>query len=118
MAAGDRTNFSGDLELTAPTGGVTRGKVYNVEDSYVVARETADAAATFLAAVEGAVTVTKATGTGKSFAKGDKVYALSNVADVAGTGAAFMGYALSAATTSATTVDVNLRPIENIFTIT
>ena len=108
MSAGDRANFSGDLEVTAPTGGVTRGSIYTIEDKQVVAREDADAAASFKAAFQGAVTVTKATGTGKVFAVGDEVFALSNVADLTGTGAVLIGYAIAAAGASDATVDVEL----------
>jgi predicted RecA/RadA family phage recombinase len=108
MATGDRVNFSGDLTFTAPTGGVTRGKIYNDEDIYVVARETADATEEYLGAVTGGVTMTKATGTGKSFSRGDEVFAVSNQADVTASGAVLIGWALSDASTSDTTVDVYL----------
>ncbi len=30
FAAGDRSNFSGDVSFTAPTGGYTRGKIYQL----------------------------------------------------------------------------------------
>jgi hypothetical protein len=84
MAAGDRDNFSGDLSITAPTGGFTRGSIYLVNDAYFVARETKAAGSACLMASlagAGAVWATKATGTGKSFAAGDKVYVKSNVAE-------------------------------------
>lgn len=84
MAAGDRDNFSGDLSVTAATGGYIRGKIYLINDAYFVARETKDAAAACLVASlagHGAVWVTKAAATGKSFAIGDKVYVKSNVAE-------------------------------------
>lgn len=48
--AGDHDNLSDDLIMTAPTGGVVRGNIYNIQNAYVVARETKDAAADFLAA--------------------------------------------------------------------
>ena len=79
MAQGDRANFSGDVLLTAPTGGVVRGQIYLIGDSYWVARETADAAATFLAAspAHGAVEVAKKAATGDTFVVGAKVYVKS-----------------------------------------
>lgn len=108
MSAGDRTNFSGDLQLTAPTGGVTRGSIYLISGVYVVARETAAAGASFLAAVEGAVEVTKATGTGKSFVAGEEVFALSNVANKTATGAVLVGYALESAGVSDSSIAIKL----------
>ena len=108
MSAGDRQNFSGDLQLTAPTGGVVRGKIYLISGVYVVARETAAAGASFLGAVTGAAEVEKATGTGKAFVIGEKVYALSNVADKNGTGAVLIGFAIASASTASDEVDVFL----------
>lgn len=108
MAAGDRCNFSGDVSFTAPSGGYTRGLIYQVTDCYAVARETVAATASCLMALRGPVTVTKNTGTGKSFAIGDKVYmdASTKKATPNATSNTLVGYAIAAATTSATTVDV------------
>lgn len=106
MANGDRTNFSGDLSFTAPTGGVTRGKIYLISGVYVVARETVAAGAAFLGAVQGAVKVEKAAGTGKAFVAGEKVYALSNVVNKTATGAVLIGYAIEAASATATSVKI------------
>lgn len=108
MSAGDRTNFSGDLRLTAPTGGVVRGKIYLISGVYVVARETAAAAASFLAAVKGSVTVEKATGSGKAFVVGEKVYFLANVVDKTASGAVLIGFALGAASAAADSIDIEL----------
>lgn len=108
MATGDRTNFSGDLQLTAPTGGVVRGKLYLISGIYVMARETADAGDSFLAACHGPIEVTKATGTGKSFVAGEEVFALSNVVNKTATGAALIGFAIAAAGISDSTVKVFL----------
>jgi predicted RecA/RadA family phage recombinase len=85
MAQGDRNNFSGDVTLTAPTGGVVRGQIYLIGDAYWVARETADAGDSFLAAspAHGAVEVAKAAGTGKALAVGDKVFVKTAKIDVA-----------------------------------
>ena len=87
MSAGDRDNFSGDLELTAPTGGVTRGRAYVINDGFAVARETASAGAAYLGAVSGTVWVQKATGTGKGFGVREEVFVQSNLADKTATGA-------------------------------
>ena len=108
MSAGDRQNFSGDLQLTAPTGGVVRGKIYLISGVYVVARETAAAGAKFLGAVNGPVVAEKATGTGKAFVIGEKIYALSNVADKDATGAVLIGFAIASAATASGEVDVFL----------
>jgi hypothetical protein len=94
--AGDRDNYSGDAVYTAPTGGVTRGEIYNISGIYVVARETADAAASFVGAT-GVVWATKATGTGKAFVVGEEVFALSNVVDKTATGAVLIGVCRKAA---------------------
>lgn len=114
MASGDRANFSGDLPFTAPTGGVIRGQIYKINETYIVARETASAGATFLGAIAGAVTVEKLTGTGRSFALGDAVYFVSASKKVspASTGNTLVGKAVGTATTSATTVDVLLTQSE------
>jgi len=112
MAVGDRINNNGDGLFTAPTGGVTRGKIYKIGDKQVVARQTVDAAATFLGAHWGDVEVTKAAGTGKTFALGAKVYALSNVAALNATGAVLIGYATKAAAATDTVVEVKLTAAE------
>ena len=53
MATGDRNNYSGEFSFTAPSGGVTKGKLYQFGSGLiVVARQTADAAATFIGATE------------------------------------------------------------------
>jgi hypothetical protein len=58
--AGLRDNFSGVLSLTAPTGGVVKGKMYSIGNKQVVAMETASATAAFTASCIGAVWATKA----------------------------------------------------------
>ncbi len=106
-AAGDGVNYSNVLEYTAPTGGVIRGKVYLISGQYVVAQETKDAAALFRGRT-GPVEMTKATGTGKSFVVGEKVYALSNQANKTATGAVLIGVCLEAAATTDTSIKVHL----------
>ena len=111
MSAGDRNNNSGVEQVTAPTGGYTKGQIYLINDAYVVALETVSAGALCLVAHEAQdVEVVKATGTGKTFAFGDKVYFKSNKADPAtSTGAVLLNaMALSTAGTAATTVRVRL----------
>jgi hypothetical protein len=96
------------LALTAPTGGVVAGLIYAYTDVYVVAKETAAAAATFQGQHFGGVIVTKNTGTGKSFAIGDKVYrdASTKKATPNATGNTLVGYAIKAAAIGDTEVEV------------
>lgn len=111
MSAGDRNNNSGVEHVTAPTGGYTKGQIYLINDGYVIALETASAGALCLVAHEAQdVEVVKATGTGKSFAFGDKVYVKSNKAEPAtSTGAVLLNaMALGTAGTAAGTVRVRL----------
>lgn len=103
MAAGDRDNYSGDSTYVAPTGGVTRGKIYLVSGKYVVARSTALAAATYLGGT-GVIWATKAAGTGKAFVAGEKVYALANVINKTASGAVLVGVCLKAAATTDTEI--------------
>jgi predicted RecA/RadA family phage recombinase len=114
MASGDRANFSGDLVFTAPTGGVIRGQIYKILETYIVARETVSATLPFLGAIQGAVTIEKVTGTGKSFAVGDAVYYVSASKKVtpSSTGNTLVGKAIAAAGISATSVDVLLTQSE------
>ena len=115
MSAGQRDNFSGEETFTAPTGGVTKGKLYQIASGMiVVARETADAAATFLAGVEGVYDVTKATSTGVTFSKGGKVYWSSSTKTVtnASTGNTLIGFALESVAAAATdTVKIMLKQV-------
>ncbi len=112
-SVGDRDNISGDLQVTVPTGGYTRGSIYLIADSYWIARETALAAALALVGVPAGLTgmwVTKAAATGKNFAIGDKVYVKSNVAENAtSTGAVLLPWvALAVAAATDTKVFVGL----------
>lgn len=110
MSAGVPNNDNGVASVTVPTGGYTIGQIYNILDTYVVALETKAAAATGLVQHDGCVEVVKATGTGKSFAYGDKVYYKSNKAEPAtSTGAVLLNaMALETAGTAATTVKIKL----------
>jgi len=90
-ALGQRDNFSGDVTLTAPTGGVVAGNLYLIADSYWVAREDADAGDPFLAAspAHGAVWVKKISGA--ALVVGDKLFVKTNgVAPATSTGASLV----------------------------
>ncbi len=113
MATGDRCNFSGDINVAAPTGGVTRGLIYLITDVYCVARETASATVNAAFVMQGNVTVTKNAATGKSFAIGDKVYvdASTKKATPNATSNTLVGVAISVAAATDTTVDIYLPGI-------
>jgi predicted RecA/RadA family phage recombinase len=103
-------NDSGVRSVTAATGGYTKGNIYLINDCYVVALETAAAGAACLVCYRAdAIGINKSTGSGKSFAFGDKVYAKSNVCEPAtSTGAVLLNcMALETAGISATTVKVS-----------
>ncbi len=110
MPAGDSNNDSGVRQVTVPTGGYTKGQVYLILDSYVVALETVAAAGLCLVKYRGTVAVTKLTTTGISFAFGDKVYFKSNkLSNATSTGAVLLNaMALETAAASATSVLVEL----------
>lgn len=74
MAAGDAVNSVGTVKVTAPTGGYTKGLIYQVSGGgYMVARETKSAGEECLMQFQGAVEVTKATDTGETFEVGDTI---------------------------------------------
>jgi hypothetical protein len=102
-SAGDRDNYSGDSSYTAPTGGVTKGKIYLISGTYVVARETVAVGLPFIGGT-GVIRATKAAATGKSFVIGEKVYALANVVNKTATGAVLIGVAREAAGATDTSI--------------
>ncbi len=111
MAAGDLNNDNGVKSVTVPSGGYTKGSIYLIEDSYVVALETKAAAATCLVCHRAdCIEVSKNTGTGISFAFGDKIYfKTAKLSAATSTGAVLLnGMALETAGTAATTVKVAL----------
>lgn len=110
MSAGDRNNDSGVMSVTVPTGGYTKGQIYLINDSYVVALETKTAGQACLVMYRGVVEVAKATTTGISFAFGDKVYYKSaKAAPATSTGAVLLNaMALATAAQAATSVLVEL----------
>jgi predicted RecA/RadA family phage recombinase len=108
---GTRDNSSGVLSLTAPTGGVTQGKIYSIGNMLVVAMETASATATFAASYRGPTWILKYGATGQSFVAGAKCYAdLTNHRITASsTGNTLVGgfvIAAAAATDTAVLVDL------------
>lgn len=112
---GDRDNYSGDISVTAPSGGYTRGLMYALNDSNVVARETAAEGAACLIATHGPVKVTKDTTAGSACTVGGLVYldvdnANNKVTGAAGTSNTRAGIALEAAADAATEVLVYLQP--------
>jgi predicted RecA/RadA family phage recombinase len=117
MGAGNLNNDSGVKSVTVPSGGYTVGQIYLINEAYVVALETKAAAAEGLVCHRAdCIEVVKATGTGKSFAFGDKVYYKSNKAEPAtSTGAILLNaIALETAGTAATTVKIALYGSLNI----
>ncbi len=109
---GNRDNYSGDLTFTAPAGGVVRGGAYQIEDSLVVAREDADAGASFLGVMDGPVSVSKETDAGSACAAGGLVYldaANPTVSGSASGNTATGAVALEAAADGAASVLVELK---------
>jgi len=99
-----------DIEFTAPTGGVTRGVLYLVEDTWAVAYEDADAGD----AVVGHYYCDKivvAKTAGAAINVGDKVYLDSGTKSVSatqGTGDVAIGTCIEAAESADTTVMIDL----------
>lgn len=108
------TNQSGKgdvINITAATGGVTSGAIWEGTDCAGVYLLSATGGAVVPVAVEGIWTVTKVGATsGAAFTQGDTVYSVTtggvNKAKNAGT--IILGKATAAATTTATTVDVKI----------
>lgn len=100
--AGTRDNFSGDISIAAPTGGVTVGKAYLIGATYMVARETKAATELCLFAKRGPVWVS--TTASVTLAVGAKVYLVTSthVVGSATTGNVLIGTALSACASDAT----------------
>lgn len=74
-AAGDRDNFDGNITVTAPTGGYTKGLVYQLgSGAFAVALQTVLAGASCAMALQGPVWVSKTAATGKTMAVGSKAY--------------------------------------------
>ena len=111
MAAGELNNNSGVVSVTVPTGGYTKGSIYLINDCYVVALETADAGASCLVCHKAdCIEVSKNTGTGISFAYGDKVYyKTAKLSAATSTGAVLLNaMALETAGIAATSVKIAL----------
>lgn len=115
MTAGQRENYSGDVSVTAPTGGYTKGSIYQLASgAYAVALETVAAGSACLMALPGSdrtVRATKVTGTGKSFSVGSKVYLTSASATPSATGNTLIGFAADTAATTDTEVPIVLATL-------
>lgn len=111
-AAGERDNFSGDISFTVPSGGYTKGLMYQLVDDgvYAVARETKAENASCLMALTGRVAVTKDTTAGSALVVGGRVFLIPGTGKVTGadtdTNILLDAVALSAAGDSATTGDI------------
>lgn len=95
MAAGDMSDHSGVIEVTAPTGGYTKGSIYQLASGgYAVALETIAATATGLVALITSgkkYEVTATGGTGEGATQGGPVYVTSGgAADANATGNTFL----------------------------
>lgn len=104
---GQADNFSGDLSVAAPTGGVTAGKAYLIGAAYMVARETQNATVATLFRKRGPVWVSTTAST--TLAVGAKVYLVTSthVVGSASTGNVLVGYALQACASTDTMVLVD-----------
>lgn len=105
---GQSDNFSGVLELTAPTGGVVIGQFYSMGNTQVVARATADAGDKFPAQVKGVVWAVKDAGTGKTLSRGNAIKVTSNKAVAAVTGDAAVAVVLEDAAATDEKVKVEM----------
>lgn len=97
---GDTENYSGDLRVAAPAGGVTRGRIYQIATSgkFAMARETAAAAAQCLFALDGAMVASKDTSASSAIVAGGRVFVITASGLITGnaTGNTLVGYALEA----------------------
>jgi hypothetical protein len=112
VSPGERDNFSGEINVTIPSGGYTKGLIYQFVDDgiFVVARETKDAAATGLVGVTGRYAVTKDTSSGSALVVGGKVYLIPSSGKITGadtdTNILLDAVALSSAADAITTGDI------------
>ena len=112
VAPGERDNFSCEINVTIPSGGYTKGLMYQFVDDgiFVVARETKDAAATGLVAVTGRVGVTKDTASGSALVAGGRVFLIPSTNKITGadtdTNILLDAFAVNAAADAATTGDI------------
>jgi hypothetical protein len=112
VAPGERDNFSGEISFTVPSGGYTKGLMYQLVDDgvYAVARETKAENAACLMALTGRMAVTKDTGTGSALVAGGRVFLIPSTGKITGadtdTNVLLDAVALNAAADSATTGDI------------
>jgi hypothetical protein len=112
VSPGERDNFSGEISFTTPSGGYTKGLMYQIVDDgvYAVARETKAENAACLMALTGRMAVTKDTGTGSALVAGGRVFLIPSTGKITGadtdTNVLLDAVALNAAADSATTGDI------------
>jgi hypothetical protein len=112
VSPGERDNFSGEISFTTPSGGYTKGLMYQIVDDgvFAVARETKAEGAACLMALTGRMAVTKDTTAGSALVVGGKVYLIPSTGKITGadtdTNILLDSVALSAAGDSATTGDI------------
>lgn len=112
VAPGERDNFSGEISFTVPSGGYTKGLMYQLVDDgvFAVARETKAEAASCLMALTGRVAVTKDTASGSALVVGGRVFLIPSTGKITGadtdTNILLDAVALSAAADAATTGDI------------
>jgi hypothetical protein len=112
VAPGERDNFSGEISFTVPSGGYTKGLMYQLVDDgvFAVARETKAQSAQCLMALTGRVAVTKDTTAGSELVVGGRVFLIPGTGKVTGadtdTNILLDAVALSAAAEATTTADI------------
>ena len=112
VSPGERDNFSGEISFTTPSGGYTKGLMYQIVDDgvFAVARETKAEGAACLMALTGRMAVTKDTGSGSALVVGGKVYLIPSTGKITGadtdTNILLDAVALSAAADATTTGDI------------
>ena len=109
---GERDNFSGELSFTVPSGGYTKGLMYQLVDDgiFAVARETKAEAAMCIMALTGRMAVTKDTTAGSALVVGGRVFLIPSTGKITGadtdTNILLDAVALAAAADAATTGDI------------
>lgn len=111
MAAGDKISDGYAYTITAPTGGLTKGAIYEGTEVAGVVQDSVTGGDSVSIAFSGVYEVTKKAAATLDFAFGEGVYSLTTggVNKAVPTGSTILlGYAMEAAATGATTVKVKL----------